>query len=539
MRRSSLVRMLVALAAIMSFTFTSHFSATASSHREAPLIAQDPEADNTDLYAFVSNNDNGQKVLNILANYIGFEDPGGGPNYANFSPDVRYEIYIENDATMANGSPVFSGKPNLAYYFQFKNNVQVPGTFLTNGVGSSGVGPIQSVGDGFQNLTQSYTVTQVNLNTGKSTDLTAGMTAKVPPPNTGHATPLYNQNNDGTQPAKQGAQTTAQLDPYTRQAIYTLSDGSKVFAGPRLDPFYADVQGIFDLLNCCSATNHPAPTDNSVPYFDTLAGYNVHEIALQIPVSIAAPGAVPIVGVYAAASRREVTVLPNKSGTSSGPTDEPISLNPNSCPATSAAPTPGVPVSCSLEPQGYTPNTLGPWRQVSRLGNPLNNEVMNGLATKDLWNETSPSTDAQLFGQAVDCPQLAGDINLVFGTKLPACGYKVLDYLFTPDLLKVDTSTAPVRLESDPGFSRLSNFGGDTVFSPFQGKQIGGGWPLNGRRLGDDVVTLALTAIASGPTLNPLTVVSDNVASNGLPYNHVFPFEQTPANGWLHRHAYP
>jgi hypothetical protein len=539
MRRSSVVRIVVALAAVISFTFTSHFSATASSHREAPLIAQDPEADNTDLYAFVSNNDAGQKVLNILANYIGFEDPGGGPNYANFSPDVRYEIYIENDATMSNGSPVFTGKPNLAYYFQFKNNVQVPGTFLTNGVGSSGVGPIQSVGDGFQNLTQTYTVTQVNLNTGKSTDLSTGQMLKVPPPNTGHATPLYNVNGDGTQPAMQGAQTTAQLDPYTRQAIYTLGDGTKVFAGPRLDPFYADVQGIFDLLNCCSATNHPKPSDNSVPYFDTLAGYNVHEIALQIPVSIAAPGAVPIVGVYAAASRRAVTVLPSGSTSTTGRTDIPISLDPNSCPQTSATPTSSGRTDCTIEPQGSTPNTLGPWRQVSRLGNPLNNEVMNGLATKDLWNETSPSSDAQLFGQAIDCPQLAGDINLVFGTKLPACGYKVLDYLFTPDLLKVDTSTAPVRLESDTGFSRLSNFGGDTVYSPFQGKDIGGGWPLNGRRLGDDVVTLALTAIASGPTLSNLTVVSDNVDSNGLPYNHVFPFEQTPANGWLHHHVYP
>ena len=182
---------------------------------------------------------------------------------------------------------------------------------------------------------------------------------------------------------------------------------------------------------------------------------------------------------------------------------------------------------------------FGPWRQVSRLGNPLNNEVMNGVGTKDLWNEVGPDQDSRLFKQAVDCPQLAQDINLVFGTKLPQCGYGVLDYLFTPDVLKVDTSTPPVRLESDPGFSRLTNFGGDTVHSPFQNKDIGGGWPLNGRRLGDDVVTLALTAVASGPTLSPLTVVSDNVDSNGLPYNHVFPFEQTPANGWLHHHVYP
>ena len=541
MKRRSILGTVGALVTLLAISLPGHLPAYASSHREAPLIAQDPEADNTDLYAFVSNNDAGQKVLNILANYIGFEDPGGGPNYANFSTDVRYEVYIENDATIVNGSPVFTGKPNLAYYIQFKNKVEAPGTFLTNGVGSSGVGPIKSVGDGYQNLTQSYTVTQVNMNTGQSTDLTGGQTLNVPPPNTGHATPLYNQNCDGTMPAVQGAQTTAQLDPYTRQAIYTVGGGIKVFAGPRLDPFYADVQGIFDLLNCCSATNHPKPADNSTPYFNTLAGYNVHEIALQIPVSTVAPGAVPIVGVYAAASRRAVTVQPAPAAASAtGRTDLPISLNPNSCPdtGTSGQGTNGR-TDCTLEPQGYTPATLGPWRQVSRLGNPLNNEVMNGLGTKDLWNETSPTSDAKLFGQAVDCPQLAQDINLVFGTKLPMCGYKVLDYVYTPDLLKVDTSTGPVRLESDPGYSRVSNFGGDTVFSPFQNKDIGSGWPLNGRRLGDDAVTLALSAIASGPTLSPLTVVSDNVDSNGLPYNHVFPFEQTPANGWLHHHTYP
>lgn len=510
------MRTAAVLGATAILALTGSLPVHASSHREAPLIAQDPAADNTDLYAFVSNNDAGQKVLNILANYIGFEDPGGGPNYASFSDDVRYGIHIENDATMQNGSPVFTGNDNLSFYFQFKSSYQVPSTFLTEGVGSAGVGPIASVGDGHQNLNQAYTVTEVDESTGQTTDLGAGQKLTVPPPNTGHATPLYNVNGDGSMPARQGAMTTADLDPYTRQAIYTLNNGIKVFAGPRLDPFYADVQGIFDLLNCCSDKNHPNPGAGNMAYFNTLAGYNVHEIALQIPVNLVATGQVPILGVYASADRRAVQVQPNPAGQDF---------------------TPGSPQMAG--PGSLGNYAFGPWRQVSRLGNPLNNEVMNGVATKDLWNQVGPEQDARLFGQAVDCPQLAGDLNLVFGLKLPSCGYKVLDYLFTPDLLKVDTSTAPVRLESDPGFSRLSNFGGDTVHSPFQNKDIGGGWPLNGRRLGDDVVTLALTAIASGPTLSPLTLVSDNVDSNGLPYNHVFPFEQTPANGWLHHHVYP
>ncbi|GAC1328051.1 MAG: DUF4331 domain-containing protein [Chloroflexota bacterium] len=517
MRRGKALRVLAALTTIAGFGLASSLSAHASSHREAPLIAQDPQADNTDLYAFVSNNDAGQKVLNILANYIGFEDPGGGPNYATFSDDVRYEIHVENDATVKDGSPVFTGRSNLSYYFQFKTRYAAPGTFLTYGVGSAGVGPIKSVGDGYQNLIQTYTVTQVDDLSGEQTTLGTGT---VPPPNTGHATPLYNQNGDGSMPARQGAATTAQLDPYTQQAIATLQGGVKAFAGPRLDPFYADVQGIFDLLSCCSAANHPKPTDNSMPYFNTLGGYDVHEIALQIPVDHVATGKVPIVGVYASASRRAVEVRPAGNG----------DLNY----------TPGVAQSGNA-PGSLGNYSFGPWRQVSRLGNPLDNEVLQGIKDKDRWNQTSPAGDASnptLVNNA-DCPQLAGDINLVFGLKLPACGYKVLDYLFIPDLLKVDTSTGPVRLESDTGFSRLTNFGGDTINSPFQQKDIGSGWPLNGRRLGDDVVTLALTAIASGPTLSPLTVVTDNVDSNGLPYNHVFPFEQTPANGWLHHHVYP
>jgi hypothetical protein len=501
MRRGIALKSLLALTTIAGLSISSGITAHASSHREAPLIAQDPQADSTDLYAFVGNNDSGVKVLNILANYIGFEDPGGGPNYASFSPDVRYEIHVENDATMANGSPVFTGKSNLSFYIQFKTSYEVGGTFLTYGIGSSGVGPIGSVGDGYQNENQTYSVTEVNHDTGVTTVLGSGLS--VPPPNTGHATPLYNQNGDGTMPARQGAMTTAQLDPYTQEGIHTIGNGIKVFAGPRLDPFYADVGAIFDLLSLRK------PGEN------TLAGYDVHEIGLQIPVDQVATGAVPIVGVYTAASRHAVTVQPGYGDNNY---------------------TPGVP---QMGTASYGNYAFGPWRQVSRLGNPLENEVFQGVSEKDYWGQIPPWADTAKFKQNVDCPQLAGVLNLVLGLKLPSCGYKVLDFVFEPDLLKVDTSTGPVRLESDAGFSRLTNFGGDTVHSPFQNTDTGSGWPLNGRRLGDDVVTLAVTAIASGPTLSPLTLATDNVDSNGLPYNHVFPFEQTPANGWLHHRVYP
>src|SRR5207253_2006438 len=159
------------------------------------------------------------------------------------------------------------------------------------------------------------------------------------------------------------------------------------------------------------------------------------------------PGAVPVVGVYTAASRRAVTVQP--------PSDNSLNY------------TPGFPY------QQETPGSLGtynfgPWRQVSRLGNPLFNEVLNPLSVKDRWNEQDPTHD-QAYKQYADCPSVAPILNLVAKLGLPNCGYGLLDSIYVPDLLKVDTSTDPPRQDLDAGFSRLSVFGGDTINSPFQG----------------------------------------------------------------------
>jgi hypothetical protein len=536
MRRRTTLATVGALAAAAVFSLSGVLPAHASSHREAPLISQDPTADSTDLYAFISKADNGTKVLNIIANYIPFEDPAGGPNYYAFSDDVRYEINIENDATMQGGSPAFTGRPNISYQFNFTTHYKNPGTFLTYGVGTE-VGAIKTVGDNRQNLTQTYTVTQVNNTAGahglgSTTDLTGGQTLMVPPNNIGHATPLYDQNADPTKPAVQGATATSQLDPYTSSTIYTLSNGIKVFAGQRYDGFYADIGALFDLL---SVRN---PGKNSI------AGYNVHTIAMQIPVSLVATGAVPIVGIYTSASRRAVTVRPssdNGNGSLAAPSTN-LPLAPGLTGCSAPGPVPGSTQCAAPVTSNQLPGTLnnfsgGPYVQVSRLGNPLFNEVMTGVGQKDEWNESPPSGDAE-YAKITDCPQLAGVFNIVLGTKLPACGYSLLDAIFQPDLLKVDTSTDPVPLEMNSKFNRLSVFGGDTVFSPFQKTNIPSGWP-NGRRMGDDVVDIAATAIASGPTLSTITPVGDNVNSNGLPFNQVFPFMQTPANGYIHDHVYP
>ena len=182
-------------------------SATASSHREAPLIADDPAADNTDVYAFVSPDK--PNTVTIIANYIPFEDPAGGPNYYKFDPTVRYALNVDNNG---------DGKEDVAYEFRFKTQVTNPNTFLYN------TGPISTVADQDTNLSvkQTYTVTRVT----SSGSTVLGSNLAVPPTNIGpRSNPTY--------------------DAF--QGVVDLGSDRKVFAGPRDDPFFVDLGSIFDL----------------------------------------------------------------------------------------------------------------------------------------------------------------------------------------------------------------------------------------------------------------------------------------------------
>jgi hypothetical protein len=170
-----------------------------------------------------------------------------------------------------------------------------------------------------------------------------------------------------------------------------------------------------------------------------------------------------------------------------------------------------------------TQQGLGGWQQVSRLGNPLFNEALVAFADKDRYNRTPASQDAPFAKYAVT-PELATLINTVFGTAFVATGRTDLEKIFIPDVLRVVTTTGPVRLSGQAGFSRFGFVGGDTT------NGVSGGWP-NGRRVGDDVIDIALTAIASGPSYAKITVVGDNVAANDMPYNQVFPYLATPHSG--------
>jgi hypothetical protein len=334
-------------------------------------------------------------------------------------------------------------------------------------------------------------------------------TGIVPPNNQGIATPLYNQDNDGNNPARDGVATADQLDTYTTESITNLQSGYVSFCGQREDGFYGDINAVFDLLQLRN------------PGKDVQAGFNVHAIVFNIPLSELG-GSQQIVGVYATTSRRAVTVLRQ---------------DPHNPHITAA------------------PYLTGSWVQVGRQGNPLFCEALVGIADKDRYNETYPSQDATLFQKYALNPELCQLLNaIVFqSTVAPESNRTDIAGIFIPDLIKVDLSTGPCRLAGggtnnvsnpdDVGFSRLGIFGGDvltsTVQAGFGGGTVPGGWP-NGRRFGDDVIDIAVTALASDLRTSPPIIngpYGDNVDTNDMAYNKVFPYESTPQNGRNHMHA--
>jgi len=464
--------------------------AGASSHMDAPLITLDDAANTTDVYvyAFVQKK-NGVKVLVTALGVYPFEEPGIGPNKFNFDDNVLYQIHV------ATGRDVAAGRPTISYQFRFKTRFKNSNTIL-----QSYLGVVNDVDDAAQNLTQYYTITKVNHRTGSRSLIGQGV---VPPNNQGIATPFYNQSDNGENPAKDGVAFDADLDRYTKQAIMDLDNGYRAFAGQRDDGFYGDIQAIFDLLQLRS------------PGKDAQGGFNLHLMALTIPVSQLG-GDRQVVGVYATTSRRRFTILAD-----------------------------GLQKS----------ERFGDWVQVGRQGNPLFNEGLVAIRDKDLYSRTQPSSDATLFKKYALAPELAKLLNLiVLEPDIPGIETNRTDIagIFIPDVIKVDLSTGSARLAGggpthptnpdDPGFSRLSIFGGDVLVSDIQagfgGGVIPGGWP-NGRRFGDDVVDIAVTALISDLRVSPPVVrgpAGDNVDRNDMAFNKVFPYESTPQNGRNHSH---
>ena len=252
-------------------------AASASSHREAPTISTDPSVDNTDVYAFVSPDD--PSTVTLIANYIPFEDPAGGPNFFTFSDDARYTIHVDN---------VGDAQSHITYRFTFSTQTLNPNTFLYN------VGGISTPTDANLNVQQTYTITRIDAS-GESI-VASGLT---------------------TAPINVGPASIADYGSLSSASIHTLNDGLKVFAGPRDDPFFVDLGAVFDLL-----TIRPGAPGHQGGGVDGLAGYNCHSIAIQIPIAnLTKDGSVPsdladpaaVIGVWATASRPS-TVTRSDSG---------------------------------------------------------------------------------------------------------------------------------------------------------------------------------------------------------------------------------
>ncbi|HTC45015.1 MAG TPA: DUF4331 domain-containing protein [Steroidobacteraceae bacterium] len=444
-------------------------AASASSHREAPFITTRPKVDGTDLYMFNSYEPGRAGYVTLIANYQPFENPQGGPNYYTMDPNALYEISIDNNG---------SGHESLTFQFRFTtvdNGLTVTAGTKAVPVPLTNIGPVTATDMSAQNVAETYTVTLVNgdRRTGAAhaiTDATSG--AKT------FDKPLDNI----------GAKSIANYAAYANAFIHTInipgcSGTGRMFVGQRQDPFVVNLGETFDLVNIKYPVEELAPAGvnarNLAP--NSLAGYNVTSIALEIPASCLTAGKDPVIGAWTTASVRQSAVV-----------------NPFPQSAFSAQSVGPVVAPTFASVEG------GAWAQVSRLGMPLVNEVVIGLPDKDRFNASAPKDDAQ-FADYVTNPALPVLLQALFGsagvvapkvyprTDLIAAfltGLKGLNQPLTvtpAEELRLNTSIAatPVASQSDLGV-----LGGDT-----------GGFP-NGRRPIDDVVDIELR-VAMGVLLSP------------------------------------
>ncbi|WP_300605525.1 DUF4331 domain-containing protein [Trebonia sp.] len=427
-------------------------------------------------------------TVTLIANYIPLEGPAGGPNFYAFGDDVLYEINVDNDA---------DGQPDITYQFTFQTTLADPGTFLYN------TGPILTLDSPNWNSRQTYTVTRVRQ--GQSTVLAAGLAC--PPCNIGPlSTPNY-----------------AQL---AQAAVHSIAGGISVFAGQRAEGFYVDLGAIFDLGDLRPFEELHTQFgmhvfSKAAPGVNATAHLNVHSIAIQVPISQLLSGGQhgsvgdqgSVIGVWTTASRQQAEVWDADSS------------------------------------QTFC---CGPYRQVSRLANPLVNEVVIPLGSKDLWNTLPPADDKQFasyfaqpglsallpvlypgvfpnLAKLVQAGTARADLEAILLTGVPSGivpGFQNYTGPVLADMLRLNTAIPPGKPPS-----QLGVLGGDLA-----------GFP-NGRRVFDDVVTIELRAFA-GVTV-PLvdksftpdaaaSLVTDGLTAASVPSGYLdrFPYLGVPYSGF-------
>lgn len=452
--------------------------ASASSHREAAAISLDPAADNTDVYAWVEPGSHDK--LYIVANWSPLEEPSGGPNFHQFDEAVRYEIHVARGPKSLDDA--------VTYYIQFK-------TRQPERVPQGEIADNEELFNGIQFFAQiaapppQQTYSVVKVENGRETVLVEG--AKVAPPNIGPRTDAVVY-----KPA-----SGRYDDAFAATFIRELKGGGRVFAGPRDDGFYVDLGGIFDLANITSGRDNPT---------DGVAGYNTHSIALEIPTAkltgtgkapTAGPSDTQTLGIWAASSRRKVTIR-----------------------------------------RSEDPLEFGPWVQVSRLGLPLVNEALIGLQDKDKYNRTQPRDDLQNFAPYFLHPvvvrnaaavgiydELGVDAATVEFLKHGPDGQGRFDIIDAINL--TDFPSAGAHTIETIGDVLRVDLGVDSGFP--NGRPLVGGARPNQEQA--DVTDALLTLILAAGTLP----VGDNVNANDKDFLTRLPFLALPHQGFDEGHGEP
>lgn len=476
--RVSLVGILALLITSFAPTFldTNSVSVEASSHREAPLISQDPTADATDFYMFVSPDrpDN----ITFIMNWIPYENPAGGPNFYKFGDDVLYELHIDNDG---------DALEDITYEFEFNSVILNKNTFLYN------TGAVGGPKDPTLNVRQFASIVRKEAPANGSCNNT-------PLANCETAIRIQIAKDKQVAPANVGPKSMPVYPLTAQKTVVDLAPatpGAKFFAGPRADPFFADIGALFDLL---TIRKLPGNAGGGV---NTFEGYNVHTIGLQasigrftanrsIPKSLTDPNAV--IGAWITSSRRTTTVLS----------------------------------------AGGVPAASGPWVQIQRLGMPLVNEVVVPLGLKDAFGNLKPKDDAIAAGLVTD-PEPARLLKALYKLPVPPTPRNDVVQVF---LTGVKGLNQPAKVK--PSEQLRLNVAVPPTKSPKRMGVLAGdlaGFP-NGRRIGDDVIDASLQVL-QGVLVDPKKYnvpLGDGVdaparAKELMP---TFPYLVLPYSGYLY-----
>ncbi len=471
-------------------------SAIASSHREAPFITQQPKVDGTDLYLFRSYESGRQDYVTVLANYMPFQDPFGGPNFYQFDENALYEIHFDNNG---------NGREDLTFQFRFKNTskrtaLPVGGKQVKIPLINSG--QIDGINPPTLNVRETYTIDVVRG------DRRAGTRSAV---TMGGGTREFDKPVDNIGEKTFGG--AAGYQTYASQHIYDVAipncGNGRVFVGQRKESFHIAVGKTFDLFNL----NPLGPEVNGNP--NDLENKNISTIAMEIPITCLTTAGDTVIGAYMTASKRQGRVI-------------------------SAAPASGI---------GQASREGGPWAQISRLGMPLVNEVVIGLDDKDRFNASRPADDAQ-FIDYVTNPTLPALIQTLFPSAPAPTNFPRTDLVTVflqgipglnqpknvvpSEMLRLNTAIAPTpRGAQNP----LGVAAGDNA-----------GFP-NGRRPADDVVDLSLRVamgalcvltgandtlkVGCKPSDAPAggAALTDGVRKTAADYQATFPYLNTPIPG--------